>query len=182
MPRYVALLRAINVGGHVVKMELLRREFAALGFSNVETFIASGNVVFESRSQNAQALEQRIETRLGAALGYPVSTFLRTPAELARIVQYEPFAPADMNAPGSTLYIGFLSVPPEPAAQEKIVACRTAVDDFHVHKRELYWLCRTKLGESLVSGAVLAKALGMPTTMRNATTIRRLTEKYAQPR
>jgi uncharacterized protein (DUF1697 family) len=182
MPRYVALLRAINVGGHVVRMDHLRREFEALGFSNVETFIASGNVIFESRSQNAQALEKRIEAGLGAALGYPVSTFLRTPAELAKIVQHQPFAPADVNAPGSSLYIGFLAEPPEPAAQEKIVACRTAVDEFHVHKRELYWLCRAKLSQSLVSGAVLAKALGMPTTMRNVTTIRRLTEKYAQPR
>lgn len=180
MPRYVALLRAINVGGHVVKMDDLRREFEALGFSNVETFIASGNVIFESRSQNAQALEKRIEARLGTAFGYPVSTFLRTPAELAKIVQHQPFAPDELNAPGSTLYIGFLSAPPERAAQEKIVACRTAVDDFHVHKRELYWLCRKRLGESLVSGAALAKALGMPTTMRNVTTIRRLAATYPQ--
>ena len=182
MPRYVALLRAINVGGHVVKMDQLRGEFEALGFSNVETFIASGNVIFDSRSQNAQALEKRIEARLGAAFNYPVSTFLRTPAELAQIVDHQPFPSADLSAPGSSLYIGFLSAPPEPDAQEKIAACRTAVDDFHVHKRELYWLCRKKLGESLVSGAALAKALGMPTTMRNVTTIRRLTEKYARAR
>lgn len=182
MSQHVAFLRAINVGGHVVKMDQLRKEFEALGFSNVETFIASGNVIFESRSQNAQALEKRIEARLSAAFGYPVSTFLRTLAELAKIVQDQPFAPAEVNAPGTSLYIGFLSVPPEPAAQESIAACRTAVDEFHVHKRELYWLCRKKLSESLVSGPALAKALGMPTTMRNVTTIRRLTAKYAQTR
>jgi uncharacterized protein (DUF1697 family) len=46
MPKYVAFLRAINVGGHTVKMDHLRRLFEALGFTNVETFIASSDVVF----------------------------------------------------------------------------------------------------------------------------------------
>jgi uncharacterized protein (DUF1697 family) len=182
MPRYVALLRAIYVGGHVVKMDQLRREFEALGLSNVETFIASGNVIFESPGRNARALEKRIEARLESALGYHVATFLRTTSELAEIVRHEPFVPAELNAAGSSLYIGFLSAPPDRASQEKVMACRTAVDDFHVHLRELYWLCRSKLGESLVSGAVLAKALGMRSTMRNVTTIRRLAAKYPQSR
>ena len=54
MPRYIAFLRAINVGGHnTVKMDFLRQLFESLGFSNVETFIASGNIVFETTSKNA---------------------------------------------------------------------------------------------------------------------------------
>ncbi len=57
MPKYVALLRAINVGGHTVKMDHLRRLFEALGFTNVETFIASGNVIFDSTSKSTKAFE-----------------------------------------------------------------------------------------------------------------------------
>jgi uncharacterized protein (DUF1697 family) len=68
MPRYIAFLRAINVGGHTVKMDVLRQHFAALGFSNVETFIASGNVVFETTAKNTRTLEQKIEKHLRAAL------------------------------------------------------------------------------------------------------------------
>src|SRR6266545_8120025 len=77
MPRYVALLRAINVGGHNVKMEELRRQFERLGLSNVETFIASGNVLFDAKSSSVSALEHKIEAGLRTALGYEVATMVR---------------------------------------------------------------------------------------------------------
>jgi uncharacterized protein (DUF1697 family) len=64
MPRYFAFLRAIDVGGHVVKMEALRGHFEDLGFLAVETFIASGNVIFQSKSVKAAELEKKIERRL----------------------------------------------------------------------------------------------------------------------
>ena len=70
MPRLFAFLRAINVGGHTVTMAELRGQFEALGFSDVETFIASGNVIFTSRAKGGQALERRIEARLHQTLGY----------------------------------------------------------------------------------------------------------------
>jgi len=60
LAKYIAFLRAINVGGHTVKMDHLRSLFEALGFSNVETFIASGNVIFESKSKSTRALERRL--------------------------------------------------------------------------------------------------------------------------
>ena len=82
MRRYVALLRAINVGGHVVKMEKLRALFDELAFKDVETVIASGNVLFSSGAPNAAALEEKIERHLKAALGYEVTTFIRTPREM----------------------------------------------------------------------------------------------------
>ena len=64
MSKYIAFLRAINVGGHTVKMDVLRQLFESLGFANVETFIASGNVIFESKAGNVKALEKKIETCL----------------------------------------------------------------------------------------------------------------------
>ena len=84
--RYVAFLRAINVGGrHLVKMDALRRLFEELGFTNVETFIASGNVVFESKSRSAASLEKAIEAHLQKSLGYEVKTFIRSESEVAEI-------------------------------------------------------------------------------------------------
>ena len=64
MPRYVAFLRAVNVGGRIVKMDALRGHFAAAGFANVETFIASGNVIFDTRAKAGPALEAKIEAAL----------------------------------------------------------------------------------------------------------------------
>ena len=80
MPRLVAFLRAINVGGHTVTMDDLRRLFVKMDFDGVETFIASGNVVFESRPKGGAALEKKIEAALHKALGYEVKSFLRSGA------------------------------------------------------------------------------------------------------
>ena len=78
MFRFIAFLRAINVGGgRTVKMQSLRQVFESLGFSRVTTFIASGNVVFETTTKKTRALERKIERALKTALGYEVRTFVR---------------------------------------------------------------------------------------------------------
>ena len=99
MPRLIAFLRAINVGGHTVKMDYLRQLFESMGFTGIETFIASGNVIFTSQAaDNPANLERAIESGLRLALGYEVATFIRTEAELAAIAAYSPFEPAAIEA------------------------------------------------------------------------------------
>src|SRR5687768_10821566 len=88
--RYIAFLRAINVGGLVVKMAALKKIFEDLKLAEVETFIASGNVIFGSL-MDAAKLETVIETGLEKALGYPVVTFLRTTEEVAAVAERDPF-------------------------------------------------------------------------------------------
>src|SRR5580658_2019879 len=106
MARYVAFLKAINVGGHVVKMEQLRQLFSALKFSNVETFIASGNVIFETKSTPDEKLEQKIEKHLEKALGYEVATFVRSIEEIQAISVYEPFSSEAVKA-AHVVSVGF---------------------------------------------------------------------------
>jgi uncharacterized protein (DUF1697 family) len=178
MQRYIAFLRAINVGGHTVKMDQLRSLFAELEFANVDTFIASGNVIFEADGKQPQALEKQIEGHLQKALGYAVATFIRSPAELAVVAAYQPFLPAALDAVGSSLYVGFLPAPPADEAARKLIALSTEIDEFHVHQREFYWLARQGMGRSTISGALLEKTIGMPATLRNVTTVRRLAAKY----
>jgi uncharacterized protein (DUF1697 family) len=172
--RYVAFLRAINVGGHTVKMDRLRAEFDALGFRDVETFIASGNVLFAAASGDPSTLEHRIEERLEKTLGYPVATFLRTPEELAAVVGYEPFPERDET---TGLWVGFLKSELSREARDKLVAFRTEVDELESRGREAFWMCRTRFSESKVSGAKMEKALAMPATFRNVTTVRKLALK-----
>ena len=175
MPRYIAFLRAINVGGRVVKMQVLKALFERLGLANVETFIASGNVIFRSAAKNAPTIEEKIERVLQTELGYAVQTFVRTDTEVARIAAFEPFAEV---SEGSTLYIGFLKAAPDRAVADRLVPAQTERDDFRLEGRELYWRCRGPSHESTFSGAKLEKMLGMATTLRNANTIRRLAAKY----
>ena len=173
MPRYVAFLRAINVGGHVVKMDALRRIFEKADCAEVETVIASGNVIFSSPSKSEKALAARLAACLEDSLGYVVATFLRTPAELAEAVRRRPFGSDE----GQGLYVGFLSGEPAAGPVQALRASATAVDDFRVVGREVYWLCRTGFSKSLFSGARLERTLGMPTTIRNVTTVRKIAAK-----
>lgn len=179
MPKYVAFLRAINVGGHTVKMDYLRTLFEGLGFTNVETFIASGNVIFDSPSKSAKGLERKIESYLQETLGYAVATFIRSSSELAAIAQYKPFDDSELNVAGNTLYIGFMANVPSDLAKANLRALATKVDDFHLDGREVYWLCRESFSQSEISGALLAKTLGMPATLRNVTTVKKLAAKYS---
>ena len=179
MPRYIAFLRAINVGGHhTVKMDFLRRLFESLGFSNVDTFIASGNVVFEARSKNAGALAREIEERLRKALGYEVTTFIRTGAELAAIADYKPFGQSDLDG-AAALNIAFLAGELDDQSSRKLMALRTDIDDFHVHGREIYWLCRKKQSGSKISNTVLERAVGQKATLRGANTVKKMAAKYS---
>ena len=179
MPRYIAFLRAINVGGHnTVKMDFLRQLFESLGFSNVETFIASGNIVFETTSNNAQALEREIEKVLHEALGYAVATFIRTGMELAAIANYKPFSQSDLDG-AAALNIAFLADGLDDKSSQKLMALRTDIDDFHVHGREIYWLCRKRQSGSKISNAVLEKALGQKSTLRGANTVKKMAAKYS---
>jgi uncharacterized protein (DUF1697 family) len=178
MSRFIAFLRAINVGGHTVKMDDLRQLFESLGFSGVETFIASGNVVFETTSKNAKALEKKIENRLREALGYEVATFIRTGAELADIANYRPFRQPDLDA-AVALNIAFLADTLDDMSKQKLMALKTEIDDFHVHGREIYWLCGKKQSESTFSNAVLEKTLGRQSTLRGANTVKKMAAKYS---
>ena len=174
--RFVAFLRAINVGGHVVSMAKLRAQFEALGFEDVETFIASGNVVFSSPSKNAAALEKRIEDRLATALGYEVKTFLRTEAEVAAVAGYRPFTAARRKSAGA-LCVGFLAQPLDQSAVTALMALRTDNDDFHVNGREIYWICRTGQGASKFSNMLFERMVKARTTFRGMNTMTRLAAK-----
>jgi uncharacterized protein (DUF1697 family) len=179
MPQYVAFLRGINLGKRRPKMEDLRALFEQLKFTDVSTFIASGNVIFDAKAKDAAKLEQEIQRHLKAALGYEVDTFLRTRAELAGVATYQAFPVAEMTAAGHSAYVTFLREPLAKDAGPKLRSCHTAVDEFHVNGRELYWLCRVRSSDSEVwTSPVIKTVLPKTMTMRNMTTIRKMAALY----
>lgn len=177
MNRYIAFLRAINVGGRTVKMAELRALFTGMGFAGVESFIASGNVIFASSDADAAALQARIEEELRRALGYEVATFLRSDAEVAAIARYEPF-PAPQIEAASALNVALLANPLTQEEAHKVMALRTPIDDFHVNDREVYWLCRVKQSESTFSNTVFERSIGKRATFRGMNTMQKLAAKY----
>lgn len=178
MTRYVAFLRGINVGGHTVKMDQLKKHFEDMGFDNVETFIASGQVIFESDEKKPASLEDKIEKALESKLGYEVATFVRTDAEVADIAAHNPFSRVKAKE-GDRLHIAFLRDAPSAAIRKAVLALATDDDRLHFHGRELYWLRRGPMLESTINTNALNKAFGKaPTSLRNANTLHRLAAKY----
>jgi uncharacterized protein (DUF1697 family) len=179
VPQYVAFLRGINLGYRRVKMDRLAALFEAMGFRAVATFIASGNVLFESEAADTSRLEFQIERGLAESLGYPVDTFVRTRADVAAVVALGPFPASDMVDPANIIHVGFLKTALDGDSARLLRACRTDVDEFEVGGRELYWLCRVRSSESKAWGSPAMRAIKLPTpTLRNMTMLRRLVAQY----
>ena len=178
MPRYVAFLRAVNVGGRIVKMDELRGHFAKAGFANVETFIASGNVIFDTPAKAAgPILEAKIEGTLKKALGYDVPTFVRSLEDVVTAAGRRLFSEKDVAAAGALL-VGLLKPPVDPAAQKRLNALDPTQHTFKIVGSELYWLCKVKQSETKLTPGQIERALGGSTTMRSMTSIGKLAAKH----
>lgn len=172
--KYIAFLRAINVGGHTVTMARLRELFVELGLRDVRTFIASGNVLFDSRAVNVTTLESRIESHLAAALRFESAVFIRTPGEVEATSLLDPFGPAKPGTVRVSSYIGFLRSLPTDDAIARLMQYVTSSDQLHVYGRELYWRRTGATTESRLAAGAMEKALGMPVTVRNVNTVRKI--------
>jgi len=178
MQRYVAFLRGMNLGKRRLAMSELKRLFEQLEFKNVETFIASGNVLFTTAARHATQLEERIAQHLETGLGYPVDTFIRTGEEVANIGLTRHF-PEEGQA-GITVHVGFLHHQLAPETSRQLNRLRTERDKLKVDRREYYWLCRVRTSESELWKLPAVRALRLPSsTMRNMTSIRKLVAKHA---
>lgn len=178
MNRYIALLRGINVGGHRVKMDVLRAHFSGLGHRDVWTFIASGNVGFSTDRADPTGLAQEIEARLERELGFGVATFIRTPEELGQLLSFDPPLPDDWDPEAGSHYVVFLDGPASPALMEALRGLESETDRFFEDRREVHWVTRGKLSESPLFGTGIDRATrGVRTTTRNITSLRRLAAK-----
>ncbi len=177
MNKYFAFLRAINVGGHNIKMEQLNHLLSQAGMLNVESYIASGNFIFNSEENKSAALENIIETALEKALGYSVAVFIRTEYELKGIQQFQPFSNEEFQA--CTAYnVAFLPEILDISSISLMKRWESEIDSFNYHQREIYWICKKKQSESTFSNAVIERTLGVRSTLRGFSTINKIVEKY----
>ena len=180
MPRYIAFLRAVNVGGRVVKMTQLKSIFESIGLSDVETFVASGNVIFAAKSSAIPALVKKIESALQTELEYSVPVFIRTDAQVAAIAERKDtvFSAAEVQGAHS-LNIGMLHAPLSDSARKAMLGFDTAGESFRCDGSEIFMLLHTSVINSKFSITKFEKATGVSTTFRNINTMQRLAAKYA---
>lgn len=177
MAELIAFLRAINVAGHNVKMDALCGHFKALGLTQVETFIASGNVIFESGSPDTAWLEESLERQLVAKLGYEIATFVRTRTDVAQLAHYGAFSETKLASAGA-FCVGFLKAPLTAAQAVKLQHFATDMDEFHAAGREIFWLCKVRQSESKFSNTQFERKLGISATFRSITTVQKLAAKF----
>lgn len=174
MTRYVALLRGVNVGQNMLRMERLRELCGEMGLRNVRTYLQSGNVLFdagETATQWAKALEETLAgvTRL------PVSVIVRSSAEIERVLAMNPFVVREV-IDAAKLHVTFLQRPPEKNAAEKLKGIRAGADELRWNGAEIYLHCPGGYGETKLSNGAIEKLLGMRATTRNWRTVAKLGE------
>jgi len=176
MNRFVAFLRGINVGKHVVVKEQLTEIFMALGFQNVSTFRQSGNVIFEANDSVSDEIKTKIENKLYEALGYRVVVFVRTLPQLKSIIALNPFK--GQIAEGASYLVTFLpSMPRTLRLQLPITIPNSHARILVKDGSEVYSITHGG-GEGALPNAFLELRLKMKTTTRNMNTIKGIVEKY----
>jgi uncharacterized protein (DUF1697 family) len=171
MPAYVALLRGVNVGGHNrMPMPALTSLCRALGYTDVVTYIQSGNVVFGSTARSAAAVERALVTGIEKEFGLKITVLVRTKDELARVARGNPFPKAEPNR----LHVAFLDAKPAAARVRALEAFDAAPDEVRVRGREAYLHTPRGYGNSKLSGSFIEKQLQVAATARNWNTIEKL--------
>ena len=175
--RYVALLRGINLGArNKLAMADLRALVEAVGAEDVETYVQSGNVVFETAAA-AGGLELELADAIRQAHGLDVAVLVRSAAELDAIVKKNPFLRA--GADEKSLHVTFLAARPKQALVKALDPRSSPPDELRVAGREVYLLCPNGYGRSKLSNAFFEKRLDVVATTRNWRTVRTLAELAA---
>ena len=178
MPSHAAFLRGINLGrNRRVSSAELRSLFAEMGFSNVDTFRTSGNVVFGAGRETAAKIGKRIERGLAEALGYEVAVFLRSASELRAIAGHQPFAPELVEGAGGKLQVALLDAKPTASTRNQVLAAATDADRLAFGDRELYWLPSGGIRDSKLGMKGIEKLVGSA-TVRTKGTIELLAGKF----
>lgn len=179
MITYIAFLRGVNVGGHTIKKEEFIEVFSSLGLENVRTFIASGNVLFESSETNEKLLEKKIEEALEKRFGYEVRTMLRTKEELQKMIEEKPFG-STVEDENKKLYVVIQSDKVPVPLSLPLASEKEGYEVIRADKKETYVityrLANGRFGDLISLGKLFGKDIAI--IMRNWNTMVRITKLF----
>ena len=175
MPRSVALLRSVNVAGHGrLAMQELRASFEALGYTDVTTYIQTGNVLFTTPSKSEKGIVAAIEERLADDFGDSPAVLVRSVADIGRIGSSSPYAKA--GADPARHHVTFLATAPTKAALAALVLPPSGRDELVVDGKEIYVHTPDGYAGTKYTGTFLERRLGVVSTTRNWNTVTKLCE------
>jgi uncharacterized protein (DUF1697 family) len=176
MPTFIALLRGVNVGGNILKMDRLREMCGKLGAKNARTYVQSGNIVFEAAG-SAAGWEAKLEKKLAGESRLPVSVMVRTAAEMSAVFGGNPFLQVK-GIETARLAVTFLQDAPAKSALDALAALKIGSERYHCAGKEIYLHCPNGFADSKLYG--LEKVLKQRTTSRNWSTVTKLCEMSAK--
>lgn len=171
----VSLLRGVNLGARRVKMDDLRALYVSLGLERVQSYLQSGNVLFEAETADAASLGRRIEAAIEKKFGFRSDVILRTAAELREAVTASPFA-SRPAIDASKLLVLFLGAEPTSEARVRVLAMPAVPEEVHVGRREAYIYFPDGMARPKLKMPVLERALATTSTGRNWNTVTQLLE------
>jgi uncharacterized protein (DUF1697 family) len=167
MVTYIAILRGINVGGkRMIKMDALKQLFLSLGFSNIETYIQSGNVIFKSKKLNEDKLANIISEAIKNVFTYDVPTIVKNVDELKNIITNNPFT-KDKSKLIEFLHVTFLNAIPTKENVEIITKLDFGDDAFSIIDNAVYLYCPNGYSNSKLTNSFLENKLKVTATTRN---------------
>jgi uncharacterized protein (DUF1697 family) len=176
METFIALLRGINVSGkNLIKMAELSQALSESGVSNVRTYIQSGNVVFESGTDNPLVVEKHIQDKIRGRFGLEVPVQVVKRSELIHISNHNPFI-NDRALPVDKLHLTLLNAIPDPLLVSKAGAGSFLPDEFVVNGKAVYLYCPDGYGRTKLTNTFFEKKLKVSATTRNWATITKLCE------
>ncbi len=154
-------MRGVNVSGHnTIKMEVLRGLCQGLGFRNVETYIQSGNIVFQTATENPAALSKWLGETILQSFGFDTPVIVRTSKEMRNVIANNPFL-KEKGIDSSKLHVTFLSETAQEGSEKKLETLATSPDRFCPASHEIYLYCPSGYGRTKLSNNAIEKSLSV---------------------
>jgi uncharacterized protein (DUF1697 family) len=167
MRTYISILRGINVGGNrIIKMEALREMYEEMGFENIQSYIQSGNVIFQYKDSKTNDLASKVSHQIAARFGFEVPVILMELNELETLVSENPFA-KETNRDISFMHLTFLSEIPDPEKFGKISNEYRTSDEYRYFDKVIYLYCPNGYGKTMFTNGFFEKILDVTATTRN---------------
>ncbi len=169
MTTYISILRGINVGSHKrIKMVVLHKIFKDLGFTNIQIYIQSGNIVFQCTEQQPQCLEKQIEQQIQQELGFEVPVIILDVSTLDNILQNNPFS---AESDSTLLYVTLLAAIPKEKNLDKLKLQNSPSDQFLINNQVIYLYCLNGYGKTKLTNTYFESKLQVKASTRNWKTL-----------
>jgi uncharacterized protein (DUF1697 family) len=176
MGTYISMLRGINVGG---TKKILMKDLAALyescGFTKIQTYVQSGNVVFDSREKKPAAISKTIEAGIEKKYKFHAGVIVRTPQDFEKVIAGNPFL-RERDIDTRSLYVTFLSDAPDGLGLQNVADAKSGADQFEIRGREIFVFCPDGYGTTKLTNNFFESKLKRAATTRNWNTVTTLYE------